>query len=619
MPDSIKCSKCDQEFTDEEAHIVHMNIDHGASEADSIQLSDDYSVPNGVRGYNPNPNAGLYDNKLFRTGSSTERTSILGEALNDAWNLNIDYPFKMSDEFEQWIRDAGIDVQWRTSMPENARIHALKQYQSGVSASDYQPYSYESYASEENPNHGSDGKFTSGSDKTDYSKKHDVFFKDSDGKVIKKNMTIRQYNKAIKDNDYEESAWGVNSRDLEREYKKQQTESYANEEIINWCNELLDIMRRNQPIRDFSGMLKQEGWNGLEETDVPIQDLISKGKVKYESGYGYIVTESYASEDFDIRHMEDDALNRKWENTVKLRDMKLNLYYNSGDQKYKEEADQIQSELDLIEAEWQMRDSKESYANEETEYTGGDFCAKCGTEFEDKGECKVCNNGEESSDNYEVDVDEYLKTGEPVQKLPNDKRTYEESYANEEDGTDFDNDGDIDSEDYLEAKDRAIKKSIRDDDDVDYDKEDEQTVGFIEQQHTEPKEDNNKELDDVDISEESIDYVYPTKASEARERSYTTEAKMVEGLEEEYDDFKDSDEEEVTETVTLRKLHGFSNESIARELHITYGVPHEEALEKVHSIEVSTNDKVAQTFFGKMYKECNESEKAELRMYSGSD
>ena len=80
MPDSIKCSKCDQEFTDEEAHKIHMNIDHGASEADSIQLSDDYSVPNGVRGYNPNPNAGLYDNKLFRTGSSTERTSILGES-----------------------------------------------------------------------------------------------------------------------------------------------------------------------------------------------------------------------------------------------------------------------------------------------------------------------------------------------------------------------------------------------------------------------------------------------------------------------------------------------------------------------------------------------------------
>ena len=157
------------------------------------------------------------------------------------------------------------------------------------------------------------------------------------------------------------------------------------------------------------------------------------------------------------------------------------------------------------------------------------------------------------------------------------------------------------------------------DDDIDYDKEDKQTMGFIEKQHTEPKKDNNKELDDVDISLDKVEEFYPTKASEAREKSYTTEAKMIEGLEEEYGDFEDSDEEEITETITLRKLGGYSEESIARELHITYGVSHDEALEKVYSVEVSTNDKVAQTFFGKMYKECSESEKAELRMYSGSE
>jgi len=34
----------------------------------------------------------------------------------------------------------------------------------------------------------------------------------------------------------------------------------------------------------------------------------------------------------------------------------------------------------------------ESKANEEIEYTGGDFCATCGTEFEDRGECKKCKN-----------------------------------------------------------------------------------------------------------------------------------------------------------------------------------------------------------------------------------
>jgi hypothetical protein len=166
---------------------------------------------------------------------------------------------------------------------------------------------------------------------------------------------------------------------------------------------------------------------------------------------------------------------------------------------------------------------------------------------------------------------------------------------------------------------KKLTEAKASEDAVNYNKADDQSIGFIEQQHTEPKEDKNKELDYVNITEESIDYVYKTKSSEAKEKAYTTEAKMIEGLEEEYKDFEDSDESVIEETITVRKLGGYSEESIARELHITYGVSHEEALEKVYSVEVSTNDKVAQTFFGKMYKECTESEKDELRMYSGSD
>jgi len=80
------------------------------------------------------------------------------------------------------------------------------------------------------------------------------------------------------------------------DYKPYGYESYAGEDFTMSEDQLLDIMRKSQPVRDFSGMLKQEGWDGIEETDVPIQDLISKGKVKYEYGLGYIVTESYASE-----------------------------------------------------------------------------------------------------------------------------------------------------------------------------------------------------------------------------------------------------------------------------------------------------------------------------------
>ena len=36
----------------------------------------------------------------------------------------------------------------------------------------------------------------------------------------------------------------------------------------------------------------------------------------------------------------------------------------------------------------------ESKATEEIEYTGGDYCGKCGTEFEDRGECKKCDEQE---------------------------------------------------------------------------------------------------------------------------------------------------------------------------------------------------------------------------------
>ena len=141
-------------------------------------------------------------------------------------------------------------------------------------------------------------------------------------------------------------------------------------------------------------------------------------------------------------------------------------------------------------------------------------------------------------------------------------------------------------------------------------------VSDISVPNAEPKgEDKNEFLDDVDIKLDEVNFVYPTKSNEST-KSYIA---GINPYEEEYEEFEDSDEEIIKETIAVRKLTGYSDNSIAQELHINYGVSHEEALEKVYSVEVSTNDKVAQTFFGKMYKECTESEKDELRMYSGSD
>ena len=150
------------------------------------------------------------------------------------------------------------------------------------------------------------------------------------------------------------------------------------------------------------------------------------------------------------------------------------------------------------------------------------------------------------------------------------------------------------------------------DDQVEYEDD---GVSDISVPNAEPKDDKNEFLDDVDIKLEEVNFVYPTKSNEST-KSYITES---EPFDEEYEEFEDSDEEIIEETISIRKLTGYSDNSIAQELHINYGVSHEEALEKVYSVEVSTNDKVAQTFFGKMFKECTESEKDELRMYSGSD
>jgi len=60
----------------------------------------------------------------------------------------------------------------------------------------------------------------------------------------------------------------------------------------------------------------------------------------------------------------------------------------------------------------------------------------------------------ESDDTSRFEAD--IENDQLIQKLPTDKR----SFNVESDGTDHDNDGDIDSEDYLKSRDIAIKSNI---------------------------------------------------------------------------------------------------------------------------------------------------------------
>ncbi len=121
-------------------------------------------------------------------------------------------------------------------------------------------------------------------------------------------------------------------------------------------------------------------------------------------------------------------------------------------------------------------------------------------------------------------------------------------------------------------------------------------------------------LDNIDISEEAIDFVYPTKATEGK---WAVED-FMDDIKKEYDGQEQSEEEAVEIFITDRKIHGYQDHNIARELEIRHGVTPEEALEKVYSVEVSVNDNLAGTFFGKRFSECTEAEIKELQLYAGS-
>ena len=125
------------------------------------------------------------------------------------------------------------------------------------------------------------------------------------------------------------------------------------------------------------------------------------------------------------------------------------------------------------------------------------------------------------------------------------------------------------------------------------------------------KEINISSLDGIDFSDDTIE-PYAVKSEEA----WVAKKKAIEG----YDDSENtSEEEDVDQLITERKISGYSPESIKREIMIMYGASESEALDKIYSIEVTTNDKVAFTFFGKKFSECSEAEVDQLKLYSGSD
>ena len=75
--------------------------------------------------------------------------------------------------------------------------------------------------------------------------------------------------------------------------------------------------------------------------------------------------------------------------------------------------------------------------------------------------------------------------------------------------------------------------------------------------------------------------------------------------------------ESVNEAIYNRKLEGYHEDKIARELAINHNIEYAEAIEKIRSIEVKDSDRTAKTLYGKKFADCNESEISEMKILGG--
>lgn len=75
--------------------------------------------------------------------------------------------------------------------------------------------------------------------------------------------------------------------------------------------------------------------------------------------------------------------------------------------------------------------------------------------------------------------------------------------------------------------------------------------------------------------------------------------------------------ETVDEVIYNRKLDGYNENKIARELFINHGLEYEDAIKQIRGVEVSDDDRVAKTLYGKKLNECNQHEISEMKTLAG--
>ena len=131
----------------------------------------------------------------------------------------------------------------------------------------------------------------------------------------------------------------------------------------------------------------------------------------------------------------------------------------------------------------------------------------------------------------------------------------------------------------------------------------------------------NTDVLQVEAEDYDPDEKYDKKAEEARILQQYTGYKPRAG--EALDDIMDGaidvpeERESVDDTIYNRKLEGYHEDKIARELGIYHEVEYEDAIERIRSIEVSDDDLTAKTLFGKKADELNEDEATEMKTLAG--
>jgi len=225
---------------------------------------------------------------------------------------------------------------------------------------------------------------------------------------------------------------------------------------------------------------------------------------------------------------------------------------------------------------------------------------------------------QDDTNKYEVDVDEYIKTGEPTQKLPDDKRSFDvENDEKEIHGT-------CPTCGFYSADEEELHSHVQDhiskpaEEDFPFEDKEEQTTVTAE---PDLLQNVNTDVLQVEAEDYNPDEEYDQKAEEARIlQQYTGyKPKAGEALGDIMDGAIDVPEERETaeETIYNRKLEGYHEDKIARELFVYHDIEYEDAIEKIRSIEVNYNDITAKTLFGKKFADCNEVEVSEMKILSG--